>query len=210
MEDATRVIVSKYARPIQFIPESNEPELPIKSETKSNGDEIAALYRTLVSTPCANQERETDKACTENDSVWCESCELVILKSDYKRHIQGTTHMVTSFSNTPTPDFLTLTHKNIGFQMVQSQGWKYEDGLGPKGEGRRHPIATVLKQDRLCIGHQERGRRLVTHKHEEIEKRALERMRKQLPEQKDAGKVMAKKSKMESRKRVALLHYLKE
>ncbi|ORE06989.1 hypothetical protein BCV72DRAFT_335497 [Rhizopus microsporus var. microsporus] len=94
--------------------------------------------------------------------------------------------------------------------MLTSQGWKYKEGLGKEGQGRRHPIATVFKQDRLCIGHENSGRKVVTHTHQEIEKKAIERQRKMEEQKKDPGKEIAKKAKAESRKRVAMLHYLKQ
>ncbi|KAI8646959.1 hypothetical protein BD408DRAFT_409504 [Parasitella parasitica] len=134
-----------------------------------------------------------------------------ISKSDYKRHIRGTAHMVSNQAMYPTaPDILTLNGSNVGFKMLRSQGWQYEQGLGPDNKGRRHPIATVLKQDRLGIGHQDTGKKLVTHKYQEVEKRAIERQRLVTESQKDPGKEIAKQAKAESKKRVAILRYMKE
>jgi len=36
--------------------------------------------------------------------------------------------------------------------MLRDQGWSYEKGLGVNEQGRRHPIPTRLKNDRLGIG----------------------------------------------------------
>jgi hypothetical protein len=36
--------------------------------------------------------------------------------------------------------------------MLRDQGWNYEKGLGVNEQGRRHPIPTRLKNDRLGIG----------------------------------------------------------
>lgn len=224
-QESRKIVVSKYARPIEFIPKSTR-DVQETAMKKTNGDEVASMYRSIISLPsnrtagdctlynkngtCTRKEEDVMTADADDKGVWCESCEVVVLQSDYKRHIQGTAHMVTSHSNIPAPDILTLTGKNIGFKMLQSQGWKYEDGLGPNGQGRRLPIATVFKQDRLCIGHQKRGPKMVTHKYAEIERITLDRIRKERSQQKDPGKEIAKKAKAESRSRVALLHYLKE
>ena len=61
-----------------------------------------------------------------------------------------------------------------------------------------------VKRDRLCLGHKEqRSRKRVTHSHEEIEKE-----KKWQPKEK--GKEWARKARLESKERVALLHYLKD
>ena len=36
--------------------------------------------------------------------------------------------------------------------MLRDQGWSYEKGLGVNEQGRRHPIPTRIKNDRLGIG----------------------------------------------------------
>jgi hypothetical protein len=134
---------------------------------------------------------------------------MMIPRSDYKRHIQGTAHMVSSETKYPAPDILTLNGSNVGFKMLQSQGWQYEEGLGLDKQGRRHPIATVLKQDRLCIGHENTAKKAVTHKYKEIEKKAIDRQRMLSDSQKDPGKEIAKQAKIESETRAAILRYMK-
>jgi len=36
--------------------------------------------------------------------------------------------------------------------MLLRSGWSREEGLGPKGQGMRAPVKTVLKRDRLGLG----------------------------------------------------------
>ncbi|KAG2228926.1 hypothetical protein BDF21DRAFT_422899 [Thamnidium elegans] len=220
-----RTIVSKYSRPIEFISEgSTLPEKDTKKpKITSNGNEIASFYRSIISASSkpdnsknnnekpkpGNSKNSSNEKLSTEETWWCESCSMSILKSDYKRHIQGTAHMVCSKSE-PVPDMLGLSGKNLGFKMLRSQGWKYEEGLGPKGQGRRHPIATVLKQDRLCIGHGESGRKVVTHKYKEIEKKAIDRQRREAANQRDPGKEIARKHKEETARRVAILKYMKD
>jgi hypothetical protein len=115
-----------------------------------------------------------------------------------------------NIGNKPVSDTLTLNGKNIGFKMLRSQGWKYEEGLGPEGQGRRLPISTVLKKDRLCIGHKETGRKAVTHKYRDIEKNAIERQRMEANNRKDPGKEIARKAKAETERRKAILRYMKD
>lgn len=101
-------------------------------------------------------------------------------------------------------DFLTLNQSNVGFRMMQTQGWQYEEGLGALGEGRRHPVATVLKKDRSGIGHKHEPKR-VTHLTRDIE----QNFKKELPQQ-PSGKQLARKARHESKKRVAMLRYMNE
>ncbi|KAF1805155.1 hypothetical protein V8B55DRAFT_1494033 [Mucor lusitanicus] len=224
-----RKFVTKYSRPIEFV--ASEPSFKkqkaadkaVNTSNKSNGDKVASFYRSIIASPSIaapvsssttgksrEKEPEANQKPTE-ETIKCESCDMTISKSDYKRHIQGTAHMVSNQAMyPPTPDILTLNGSNVGFRMLQSQGWQYEQGLGPDSQGRRHPIATVLKQDRLGIGHQDTGRKVVTHRYKEIEKRAIERQRMLVQNQKDPGKEIARQSKAESKKRVAILRYMKE
>jgi hypothetical protein len=104
-------------------------------------------------------------------TVWCSDCSLSIPMSAYAHHIRGTAHLVSSNSSTAPPDILTLNENNKGFQMLKAQGWKYEEGLGTRGQGRRHPIATALKNDRFGLGHEDKAKKRVTHFREELEER---------------------------------------
>ncbi|KAG2195805.1 hypothetical protein INT46_004421 [Mucor plumbeus] len=228
-----RKLVTRYSRPIEFVASnssiSKKQKLATTTISNNNGDQVASFYRSIISSsssssspPIINEQKEKEKkpepeleleqrtSTAKEETIKCDSCDMIISKSDYKRHIQGTAHMVSSQVSYPAPDILTLNGSNVGFKMLQSQGWQYEEGLGPDSKGRRHPIATVLKQDRLGIGHQDTGKKLVTHKYMEIEKRAIERQRMLAESQKDPGKEIAKQSKAESKRRVAILRYMKE
>ena len=48
--------------------------------------------------------------------------------------------------------------------MMVDQGWDRDRGLGHEGrEGKKFPVKTVLKRDRLGLGHGETGKAKVTH-----------------------------------------------
>ncbi|KAI8047083.1 uncharacterized protein B0P05DRAFT_592847 [Gilbertella persicaria] len=194
--------ISKYARPIEFVAAENKPPHKKKKQKTSDGDQIASLYHNIIST------NTTQKPTPLEQTTYCPDCDLDILTSDYQRHLAGTAHMVSKPTTVETPDLLELNGKNIGFKMMVSQGWKYEGGLGPQQEGKRHPIATTLKQDRLGIGHQDTAKKAITHRYREIEKKAIERQRRAREQQKNPGKEIALQAKRESQQRTALLHYL--
>lgn len=219
-----RTIMSKYTRPIEFVSEGNttikQAETKRQKTSSSSGDQVASFYRSIITSSSTKPKISKNDTSTissdkiadssksiEEETWWCESCKQTVLKSDYTRHIQGTAHMVSNSS--AAPDMLKLNGKNVGFKMMQSQGWKYEEGLGPEGEGRRHPIATVLKQDRLGVGHEETGRKVVTHKYKDIEKKVIARQRMEAENQKDPGKEIARKAEAETERRAAILRYMK-
>lgn len=63
----------------------------------------------------------------------------------------------------------SLPADNFGYRILVRQGWTEEEGLGPTGSGRREPVGTSLKMDRVGLGGPRAPIR-VTHEHEEIER----------------------------------------
>ncbi|KAI8391444.1 uncharacterized protein BYT42DRAFT_610675 [Radiomyces spectabilis] len=217
-DDSAPKFIRRLARPVPFVPETKEPvDIPSSSSipNKDSGDEVADFYSKLVSQPSSSKAGATESISpTTNEekdqpqqTVWCESCQMALLVSDYRRHLSGTAHQV-SADLTQAPDYLVLNGSNVGFQMLRSQGWQYEEGLGPKGQGRRHPIATVLKQDRLGLGHQRTGRKAVTHSASEIEFRTQLRQLQMKARQPLSGKEIAKRARRETEQRKAMLDYM--
>lgn len=47
--------------------------------------------------------------------------------------------------------------------MMVRSGWKPGTGLGPEGDGRHQPVATVLKRDQKGLGFGEGRKAKVTH-----------------------------------------------
>ncbi|RLN38156.1 hypothetical protein BBO99_00002914 [Phytophthora kernoviae] len=45
-----------------------------------------------------------------------------------------------------------LPESNRGYQMLRTMGWEETRGLGPTGDGKMTPIATIFKTDRAGIG----------------------------------------------------------
>lgn len=195
--------------PVNFVPSTSRhlstanPETE-KKEEKSSGDQVAELYRAIIGDE-GQKEKEKEKD-EENSMVKCESCNMLIRRGSMTRHIRGTAHMV-SADILKAPDFLVLNETNVGFKMLRSQGWEYEQGLGAAGQGRRHPIATALKPNRLGIGHPESSRKRVTHTWQQVESQHQKKQRGEvLP--KPSGKQIARAARKESKKRVAMLNYM--
>lgn len=210
-------------KPINFVPSTAKTQSlsqPSKQKSTSSGGDVASLYKSIVSSPPSSKssignaaaQKDSSAALDPDKTIYCEKCNMHIPQDDLQRHIRGTAHMVSSDFPTPT-DFLTLNGSNIGFRMLQSQGWKYEEGLGASGQGRRHPIATSLKHDRLGLGHSNSPRKRVTHSWQETEQYYLKRQGKSATtkiQYMPSGKELARKARKESRQRVAMLRYLNE
>lgn len=194
-------------RPVNFVLSSSKKPTQEYSTTeqKSTGDEVAELYRSITSNDKLKKDKPVEK--NSSDMVKCESCNLHIPVESMGRHIRGTAHMV-SADMLKAPDLLFLNEKNVGFKMLRSQGWEYEQGLGATGQGRRHPIATALKQDRLGIGHPESSRKRVTHTWQQVESQHQKKQRKEVLA-KPSGKQIARAARKESKRRVQMLNYLK-
>jgi hypothetical protein len=213
-------IVTRYSRPIQFLKEANKTiEIPKTNKKVSNGNDIASLYKQIISSHDKKDDSsnavktDAQPEITQNHSsgtIWCESCQCAVPQPDYQQHIRALPHNVSSKDFATPASVLILNSKNIGYKMLETQGWKYQEGLGPTGEGRRHPISTVLKQDRLCIGHAETGKKAVTHKYRDIEKKAIQKQRLDRLRQKPSGKQLARSAKRETEERKKLLSYLNQ
>ncbi|ORY96370.1 hypothetical protein BCR43DRAFT_491577 [Syncephalastrum racemosum] len=199
--------LSRLSLPVNFVPST--PTLPPPEPEKSSGDAIAALYRQLVSDPKADSTSSSPTPKSTLRTRRCESCDMDIPISDFERHVRGTAHMVSAGEASQHTTSLMLNANNVGFKMLQSQGWEYEKGLGAEGTGRRQPIGTILKHDKLGLGHQDTGQRRVTHSWEATEASYTKQRRK---EQKEipSGKELARRAKKETRDRVRMMRYMED
>ena len=209
-----------YSRPIEFVRSNTKKTLStVPTTTGSNGNQVADLYKSITSNKKDNekdndeQQQKRKEDDQKEQKLWCPDCEMNVPMSFLEEHVRGIVHRTSSTITTPT-EFLALNGSNIGFQLLKSQGWKYEQGLGPEGQGRRHPIATALKQDTLGLGHEKSTKRRITHTATEIEeqhRRRRQRDKKVSPSNTSPptnGKIVARQERKESRKRVAMLRYL--
>jgi hypothetical protein len=80
----------------------------------------------------------------------CDLCGHEFSTSEEK-HICSISHQFNSIT-TKSTTFYQICEQNKGFQMMLKNGWSKELGLGPEGYGRKFPIKTVLKRDRLGLG----------------------------------------------------------
>ncbi|KAG0304515.1 G patch domain and ankyrin repeat-containing protein 1 [Dissophora globulifera] len=142
--------------------------------------------------------------------ILCESCQIEVREDDMDRHCRGTAHLISQESHIKPLDTLALGHGNKGFRMLVNSGWDYEKGLGIEGQGKRHPVATRLKQDRLALGAAGSSKKVVTHTFEEIEKsraKPAAKSERRVPLSLEDYQRQAEK---ERRDRVNLMTYMKK
>ncbi|KAI7865255.1 hypothetical protein BDF14DRAFT_1036295 [Spinellus fusiger] len=178
---------------VRFVPGTNlESVSTLPTQKKTNGNTIAEFYKQITTNLPMTTTSESQLTASTAPTVYCKDCNMNILTASYQDHRKGLAHMVSRPSG-PTPDILGLNGSNKGFQMLRAQGWQYEEGLGSHGQGRRHPIPTVWKQDRLCIGHEKTGPKAVTHSHKTMDRKAI-----------------ALQAKNDTLKRAAMIHYMNQ
>eukprot|EP00118_Oscarella_pearsei_P010582 m.65888 g.65888 ORF g.65888 m.65888 type:complete len:345 (+) comp35338_c0_seq2:644-1678(+) len=87
---------------------------------------------------------------------WCKECEMEVRQSPCIKHLSTTVHQfscqIRKPVNRPAPFYYCQHQFSAGYQIMINGGWAEDQGLGPDGSGRRHPVKTVLKRDRVGLG----------------------------------------------------------
>ncbi|KAH9281335.1 G patch domain and ankyrin repeat-containing protein 1 -like protein [Echinococcus granulosus] len=153
---------------------NNSPDKVMDSNSSLNGEEARDFYLGLFADEKAelgplNASRQLQSSCSSN----CDPTS--------RSHISSLHHQIAVLSKEPIrPSSLLIPPSNRGYKMLRRLGWidfadmdisvSFADvgtssagGLGRQGQGRRFPIATVLKSDRLGFGATTKSRPRITH-----------------------------------------------
>lgn len=84
-------------------------------------------------------------------SFFCKTCKSEFSQSEKSSHETSTVHLFNLGHKPRGPSYL-IPETNRGFQMLLKTGWEVDKGLGPKGEGSKYPVKTILKRDRKGLG----------------------------------------------------------
>lgn len=99
----------------------------------------------------SSSSSKTSKNRKIEKKLRCSECEVE--HSDLISHKKSIIHRLKSSGKPPLKPYFGITRKNRGYQLLLRSGWNEESGLGiSKSEGRKYPISTVLKRDRLGFG----------------------------------------------------------
>ncbi|KAJ8678815.1 hypothetical protein QAD02_014602 [Eretmocerus hayati] len=103
-----------------------------------------------------------DSESSSCEGFHCDMCKMFFKESSKERHESSTLHIFNSSPNLRNI-FYGIPKQNRGYQMLLSNGWNEEVGLGPTGEGQKYPVKTVLKRDRKGLGQAKNDIPRVTH-----------------------------------------------
>ncbi|KAG0317600.1 G patch domain and ankyrin repeat-containing protein 1 [Dissophora globulifera] len=176
-------------------------------------DESGTYYRDIAFVPSgtlAMKEATGISVQTNKQDDAINVREIEVREDDMDRHRRGTAHLISQESHIKPLDTLALGHGNKGFRMLVNSGWDYEKGLGIEGQGKRHPVATRLKQDRLALGAAGSSKKVVTHTFEEIEKSRTKPAAKSERRVPLSLEDYQKQAEKERRDRVNLMTYMKK
>ena len=95
--------------------------------------------------------RDSKDEVGEKFSFNCDICHQPVHGTNPSSHSVSICHQFSCQHKSSALPY-TLPQNNKGFQMMIRSGWNPEKGLGSDGQGRKFPVKTVLKRDRLGVG----------------------------------------------------------
>lgn len=87
----------------------------------------------------------------EEETLHCDICKCDIKRSSVPSHTTSTMHLF-NCKKQPNGTMFMIPHSNRGYQMMLRSGWNRNKGLGPEGRGKKFPVKTLLKRDRVGLG----------------------------------------------------------
>ena len=147
-------------------------------------------------------------------TFYCKSCRATVTENPKVEHNTSIVHLYCGHHCAAPSRLLSygIPESNRGFQMMLRSGWNPEGGLGSRRQGKRFPVKTVLKQDRLGFGVEGGGKARVTHfsAHDKEAVRSSRDRHRKVREQpkklKDILQEKAKDKKWERRMRTIMNH----
>ncbi len=116
-----------------------------------SGHHDIARYISKHTTQYKEQQLEQQESIMTPSTFLCDVCHQVIQNTPTSSHSVSITHQFSCQHPSPSlPYGLPLSNK--GYQIMVRGGWDPVRGLGSEGQGRRYPVKTVLKRDRLGVG----------------------------------------------------------
>lgn len=79
---------------------------------------------------------------------FCDACQCSYIG---KAHLSSVAHLLGTRKPVFDPGY-GIPEWNKGYRILRSSGWDEFKGLGRDATGRRYPIKTVLKRDKLGLG----------------------------------------------------------
>lgn len=90
---------------------------------------------------------------------FCATCQLTYVG---KAHLSSLVHLLETRKPVLHPGY-QIPEWNKGYRILRKSGWDEFEGLGRHATGRRYPIKTKLKRDKLGLGCATSDKPKVTH-----------------------------------------------
>eukprot|EP00128_Syssomonas_multiformis_P004322 Colp12_sorted_trinity150504_noHs@5478 len=155
--EAVKYLLSKGADPAA----SDSKGMDAIALAKKGGHkQTARIIRQFIEESRVKKETESrlqkevhlDSTQEDAQKFFCEQCKMHFTagSADDVKHETSIVHLMgCPIHNTASSYLLGPSHK--GHQLLRRAGWQGE-GLGPEEQGKKLPVKTVLKRDRLGIG----------------------------------------------------------
>ncbi|XP_072777196.1 G patch domain and ankyrin repeat-containing protein 1 [Taeniopygia guttata] len=138
-------------------------EAPPVPETAAavTGDDARSFYENLLSEG-STAEPSRDTPSSPGVPNFCRTCGISF-RDPPAQHRRSTAHLL-GLGAPPgaPPPYTGPGYRSPGYRLLLRAGWA-GGGLGPRGNGRRFPVPTVLKKDRAGLGWGRPRRARVSH-----------------------------------------------
>lgn len=84
----------------------------------------------------------------EEITRFCDACQCTYVG---EAHLSSVAHLLETMKPVLNPGY-GIPEWNKGYRILRKSGWNEFEGLGRYATGRRYPIKTVLKRDKLGLG----------------------------------------------------------
>ena len=129
---------------------------------KSNQYTIINYINSYNSASLKTEKNINEPTADTSEPIIDEKCDIcnIVLRSRrlMKQHFSSTIHLlnverkeIEENGGNPKVHY-SISQSNRGFQMMLSNGWDSNLGLGPSGKGKLYPVKTILKRDRCGLG----------------------------------------------------------
>ena len=151
-----RLLVKKNCN-VDTVNKKGQTALDIALEAKQS-----KIVKCLQGEAPQNINPPCQKINVTSDGFYCDVCKREVKDCSKRKHNTSTVHLF-NLKIIPKEQDYILPESNTGFQLMLKGGWDQDKGLGSSGQGRKHPVKTVLKRDRLGLGSKAQTQAKVTH-----------------------------------------------
>ncbi|KAJ3131311.1 hypothetical protein HK100_006523 [Physocladia obscura] len=136
-----------------------------QSEPHSESTESLALAKQFQQTEKTDRKQLTQSIETKilerhnknttSHGIFCETCNITV--NNLTSHFTQTSHLLASLQQTEhateKPIIYAFSELDLGYKMLQRQGWRHGDSIGVDPEaGKKLPVAPKIKRDTAGLG----------------------------------------------------------